>query len=357
VFEKVFVIEAYGMPGVVEYLHVASSSVVRDRVTVVPAGSSPVGEPLLLTGGDYALKVCENNVRIEGLQILYNNNGVDDGAAILFTNIGSGGTDLRVSYNIIRGEISGENNYGSLPTDLTLSNAGVISGTPSAAGTYNFTVKVEDSSSPKKQATKQLSINVNEQTQPLTITTEALPDGIVGTQYSATLSASGGIPPYTWSISSGSLPNGLILSPSTGAISGTPIEQGTYNFTVQVQDADSNTAAKNLSITINPSDTTPPVRSNGSPTGELPAGTTVTLSLTTDEDATCRYSTTPGIPYASMTNTFSNTGSTSHSTTITGLSNGNTYNYYIKCIDTYNNANTDDYLISFSIASNWWGSV
>ncbi|RLC74760.1 MAG: hypothetical protein DRI61_16085, partial [Chloroflexi bacterium] len=241
---------------------------------------------------------------------------------------------------------------GSLPTGLTLSSAGVISGTPTTAGSSTFTVKVEDSSTPKNQATKQLSINVNEQTQPLTITTEGLPDGIVGTEYSATLSASGGIPPYTWSISSGFLPNGLTLNSSTGAISGTPIEQGTYSFTVQVQDADSNTAAKNLSITINPSDTTPPVRSNGSPTGKLPAGTTqITLSLTTDENATCRYSTTPGIPYASMTNTFSNTGDTSHSTIITGLSNGNTYNYYIKCIDTYNNANTDDYLISFSIAS------
>jgi len=241
---------------------------------------------------------------------------------------------------------------GNLPPGLTLNSNGVISGTPTQSGTYTFTIKVTDSSNPVKTATKEFSITVNEQTQPLTITTEGLPDGIVGTEYSATLSASGGIPPYTWSISSGSLPNGLTLNSSTGAISGTPIEQGTYSFTVQVQDADSNTAAKNLSITINPSDTTPPVRSNGSPTGELPAGTTqVTLSLTTDEDATCRYSTTPGIPYASMTNTFSNTGGTSHSTTITGLSNGNTYNYYIKCIDTHNNANTDDYLISFSIAS------
>ncbi|MCD6085821.1 hypothetical protein J7J41_02405, partial [bacterium] len=99
-------------------------------------------------------------------------------------------------------------------------------------------------------------------------------------------------------------------------------------------------------------DTTPPTRSSGSPTGELPAGTTqITLSLTTNENAICRYSTTPNIPYASMTNTFSNTGKTSHSTTITGLSSSNTYNYYIKCIDTSGNANTDDYTISFSVAS------
>ena len=122
---------------------------------------------------------------------------------------------------------------------------------------------------------------------------------------------------------------------------------------IEGQDNENNTATKSLSITINsPSDTTPPVRSNGSPTGELSAGTTqTTLFLTTDENATCRYSTTSGVPYSSMTNTFSNTGGTSHSTTITGLSNGNTYNYYIKCIDDSNNANTDDYLISFSIAS------
>ena len=51
-----------------------------------------------------------------------------------------------------------------------------------------------------------------------------------------------------------------------------------------------------------------------------------------------------------MTNTFSTTGSTSHSTLITGLQNGNTYNYYVKCIDSSENANINDYLISFSVS-------
>jgi len=188
--------------------------------------------------------------------------------------------------------------------------------------------------------------------QELQITTTSLPEGQVNQSYSQTLQAIGGSAPYTWSIISGNLPNGLSLNPSTGIISGTPTTQGTFNFTVQVKDNENNTATKSLSITISQPDTTPPTRSNGLPTGELPAGTTqITLSLTTNENATCRYSTTPNIPYASMTNTFSNTGGTSHSTTITGLSSGNTYNYYIKCIDTSNNANTDDYTISFSIAS------
>jgi len=99
-------------------------------------------------------------------------------------------------------------------------------------------------------------------------------------------------------------------------------------------------------------DTTPPGRSGGSPSGTLPAGTTsTTLSLTTDEPATCRYSTTPGVVYSSMTGTFSTTGGTSHSTIIPGLQNGNTYNYYVRCQDTAGNANTNDYTITFSVAT------
>jgi hypothetical protein len=87
------------------------------------------------------------------------------------------------------------------------------------------------------------------------ITTSSLPAGTVGTPYSATLTATAGTPPYAWSVSSGSLPAGLSLDPSTGVISGTPSgPAGTSNFTVMVTDSDSTpeTATANLSITIAP---------------------------------------------------------------------------------------------------------
>lgn len=100
-----------------------------------------------------------------------------------------------------------------------------------------------------------------------------------------------------------------------------------------------------------PVDTIPPVRVNGSPRDTLPAGTNqTTMSLSTDETATCRYSTTANISYDSMTNAFATTGETSHSTVIASLSNGSAYNYYVRCKDAAGNANTDDYIISFSIA-------
>lgn len=100
------------------------------------------------------------------------------------------------------------------------------------------------------------------------------------------------------------------------------------------------------------SDTTPPVRLNGAPAGTQPWGTTqVTLSLTTGENATCKYSTSSGVSYNSMPNTFTTTGATSHSRVATGLTNGTTYNYYVKCRDAANNANADDFAITFSVAS------
>ena len=99
-------------------------------------------------------------------------------------------------------------------------------------------------------------------------------------------------------------------------------------------------------------DTTPPARTNGAPSGALASGTTqTTLSVATGESATCKYGTTAGTSYAGIASAFTTTGTTSHSATIANLSNGSSYAYYVRCADASGNANTDDYTISFSVAS------
>jgi len=99
-------------------------------------------------------------------------------------------------------------------------------------------------------------------------------------------------------------------------------------------------------------DTTPPARSNGQPTGTLPAGTqATTIGLVTDEPATCRYAPTAGTPYGSMPNVFATTGSTTHATQVSGLSGGRGYSYYVRCQDGAGNANATDYIITFAVAS------
>ena len=140
---------------------------------------------------------------------------------------------------------------GSLPPGLTLNpSTGVVSGTPTTSGRFSFTIEVTDSLG--ATATRKCGITV---TTPTVMLTCATGTGQVGVAYSSALVATGGVPPYTFSISSGSLPPGLTLNPTTGAITGTPTTYGTFNFTAKVVDSTgtaAGTTTANCSMVISP---------------------------------------------------------------------------------------------------------
>lgn len=148
---------------------------------------------------------------------------------------------------------------GSLPPGLALTspyagsdNNSQLSGTPTTAGTYTFTMRVSDYDG--QQATQQFSLTV---APPLQITPTTLPAGTVGVPYSHNLPAQGGTPPYTWSlITSNELPPGFTLDTTApdynNVLTGTPTQAGTFSFPMQVSDSQDNTVTGTVTITIAP---------------------------------------------------------------------------------------------------------
>lgn len=134
----------------------------------------------------------------------------------------------------------------SLPPGLSLSaQSGKISGTPTQQGVYSVSISVRDSNSPANQTSSSYSITVIQPT-PVSITSPSPPDAIVGTLYGGnngySLTASGGVAPYTWTwfaTAGSSLPKGLALSSDTGVISGSATTPGSDSFSVTVSDSES----------------------------------------------------------------------------------------------------------------------
>jgi hypothetical protein len=111
---------------------------------------------------------------------------------------------------------------GTLPDGMSLNTStGAIAGKPTVPVTsIQLTFKVTDSSNPTLTQSATLTLTIAPET--LAITTTSLPNGQVGSAYSTTLTATGGTAPYTWSLISGTLPDGVSLNAPTGAIAGTP---------------------------------------------------------------------------------------------------------------------------------------
>ncbi|HYL99069.1 MAG TPA: putative Ig domain-containing protein, partial [Blastocatellia bacterium] len=143
-----------------------------------------------------------------------------------------------------------------LPAGLSLNPAtGTISGTPSQPGTFALALKVTDSASQISQKALGMTIAPSR----LTINAPAFPTATVGSSFSQQLSASGGIGPYDWAVTSGALPGGLTLNSSSGLMSGSPSTPGAFSFTVTVTDRQPMSASTALQITVVGSGPTPQV--------------------------------------------------------------------------------------------------
>jgi len=132
---------------------------------------------------------------------------------------------------------------GSLPAGLTLSSAGVLSGTPTATANHRVTVAVRDAAGATGTHTAVMNVTA------ITVTPAGLSAGSVGVAYSQTLSAEGTSPPYGYSVSAGSLPAGLTLS-SAGKLVGTPMAPGTANFTITARGSDGAAASRSYTLTV-----------------------------------------------------------------------------------------------------------
>ena len=210
---------------------------------------------------------------------------------------------------------------GALPAGISLGSNGTISGTPTASGTFTFTVTGTDSSlgtGPFTFTSSTISLNIAAPT--ISIGPTTLPAPAFGTAYAQTLTASGGNGSYTFGISAGSLPAGIILSAS-GALSGTPTAAGGFSFTAEATDGNGFTGSQTYSGTVN---------------AVVPGIPTIGSATAADGEATVSFSAPASNGGAVITNytvTSSPGGLTATGSaspiTVSGLTNGTAYTFTV----------------------------
>ncbi len=165
-------------------------------------------------------------------------------ATVSFSPPASDGGSPILSYTVTSSPGSFSATGAASPITVT----GLTNGTA-----YTFTVQATNAQGTGAPSAPSNSVTPTASTAPLTITTTSLPAGHLNRSYSATIQATGGVSPYSWTITSGTLPRGLTLAASTSTtdtISGTPTVTGTFTFTVQVSDSTAQTASRSFSIRI-----------------------------------------------------------------------------------------------------------
>jgi Ca2+-binding RTX toxin-like protein len=216
---------------------------------VTDAGGAAATKTLTLTVATVATNITITTSALPGATV---------GTAYSQTLAASGGT-APLTWSITS---------GTLPAGLSLdASTGVISGTPTRAANASLTFRVADASG--AAAAKALTLRVSAQ---FAITTTTLAKATVGRAYSQGLTATGGTPPYQWSVRAGKLPAGLSLS-TAGTISGTPTAGGATSFTAGVADASGATTTKSYTMNVAAATKPPPPPAAPKPRGCTVCGT------------------------------------------------------------------------------------
>ena len=194
------------------------------------------------TSGDGQIAVAPLTIEVFD-ELTVTTTGLPDGAVGVAydatVQVGGGAAGVSYDWTV---------SVGVLPDGLNLeASTGTISGAPTTIGSSTFTLLV--TSSFGESTTRELTIDVVDV---LTITTASLPNGVVGVAYLESIQTAGGSGVLAWSVTAGSLPVGLLLGASTGAISGTPSAAATSTFTLDATDEIGQVASMQFMITIDP---------------------------------------------------------------------------------------------------------
>jgi hypothetical protein len=218
----------------------------------------------------------------------------------------------------------------SLPTGLTLTSNGILTGTPTQLGTFDVVVSVTDTSAPPQTQSVTFSLTIVQQ---LAITTTTLPNGTEGTPYSATIGTSGGTPPISFSITQANFPPGLTITQppvtsTTDTLAGTPTLAGNYTFSESVADSGSPTeaATQNYTVTVLPQ---PPTNLTGSP--QTTSIITLTWTASAAQDVAgyrIHYGESSGVYTATVS------AGNVNQFVVTGLSENTTYFFVVDTIST-----------------------
>lgn len=193
-------------------------------ITATDTGSSGTGAPFSVAG-NYTLAIAAPSITVTPSPLP----NATAGSAYSATLVG-GGAVAPYTFSLTG---------GTLPAGVTLSSSGVLSGTPTASGVFPITVQVNDTNG--QQATVNLSLTVAVPT--LTVTPTTIPVASLGLPYSQTFTTTGGVAPYSYTVTSGALPSGLTLNPANGVLSGTPQASGAFAFAITVTDSTAGTPA------------------------------------------------------------------------------------------------------------------